>query len=139
MSEDCRKGIPDSTVLIRAIRERDITQPTRKIKRPLLYPVETGRTMTDFRFHSPLADTRTQLLERIQPQEGFFCTLTADKLRAISVASTTLEVCPDPTERDPYHALVKNIPTDRERTDIATRFAQLLAGASEEYTPPEDR
>lgn len=136
MSEDRRNRIPDFTVLIRGIGKRDIHKETRKIKKGAFIPRRNGKDDDGLSISQPLSDSYAQLAVRIQPQEGHYCTLSAGQIRAINVAEIKLEVCPDPTERDPYHTLIKNVPTDPENAAVATRLAQLLAEASIEYIPP---
>jgi len=138
MFDDCRKSILDGAILVRAIRERDVHKETRKIKKGAFIPRRNGKDDDGLSVSAPGLDSRSRLASRIQPQEERYCTLTAGEIREISVDAVTLEVCPDPTERDPFHALIRNVPTALEETAIATRFAQRLAEASIEYTPPPD-
>jgi hypothetical protein len=134
MSEDCRKSLIDSTTLIRAIRERDVNKDTRKIRKGAFIPRRSGKDDDGLSVSQPAGQSRSQLARRIQSQEERYCTLTAGEIRAISVDAVTLEACPAPTERDPFHALIKNVPTTLEETAMATRFAQRLAEVSAEYT-----
>ena len=138
MIEECRKSILDGVILVRTIRGRDIHKETGKIKKGAFIPRRNGKDDDGLSVSQPLSDSSIRLAGRMQSQEGRYCTLKAGDIRAISVGDVTLEVCPDPTERDPFHALIKNVPTSLGHTTIATRFAQLLAQASIEYSPPPE-
>jgi hypothetical protein len=136
-SEDCRSRIPDSTLLVRSIRGRDINRQTRAIKKSAFLPRRNGNDNDGLSVSEARSETVSQLVRRVASKEGIFCSLIAGGVRAISVETITLDVCPDPTETDPYHALIKNIPTDQQTWVITERFAELLAKASDHYALQE--
>lgn len=71
-------------------------------------------------------------------EEPFFCKFLAGSARSIVIDSVQLDICSKPTLTDPFHALIMNVPTSVDKTALATRFAELLAAASEVYEPPSD-
>jgi hypothetical protein len=126
--------------MVRGIRERDINKVTRQVKKSAFIPRRNGNDDDGLSVSQPLSDTDVQLAKRMRPREPYYCSILAGQIRAIEVSALRLEVCPDPTEQDEFHALIKNVPTgsDMENITLSTRLAQLLAEASVEYMPPKE-
>jgi hypothetical protein len=124
--------------MLRVFREDDINKKTRQIKKGTFIPRTTGKDDDGLSVTQPLSDSRAQLAERLQrrqPEKDYFCTLSAGSIREVEVEAINLQVCPARTASDPFHALIKNIPTDSASLAIRTRFAELLAKAATEYVP----
>ena len=126
--------------MVRGIRERDINRLTGMVKKSAFIPRRNGNDDDGLSVSQSLSDTDVQLAKRMRPREPHYCSISAGQIRAIEVSALRLEVCPDPTEQDDYHALIKNVPTgsDMESITLSIRLAQLLAEASVEYVPPRE-
>ena len=128
--------MPDNTLLIRGIRVREINQQTRKIKKAAFIPRRNGQDDDGLSVSQPAGDSRDRLMVRLSNAEGLFCKFQAGLVRAIEEGKIRLDVCPYPTEKDPYHALIKGVPTSRTQAALATRLADRLAAIASEYIPP---
>jgi len=136
MPEECQSLLPDNTLLIRGIRLREINQQTRKIKKAAFIPRRNGQDDDGLSASQPAGDSRDRLMVRLSNAEGLFCKFQAGLVRAIEEGEIRLDVCPYPTEKDPYHALIKGVPTSRTQAALATRLADRLAAIASEYIPP---
>ena len=138
MSVECQNLLPDLTVLIRGLRPKEINRITRKIKKAAFIPRRNGQDDDGLSASQPANDTREMLLKRLSNADGVFCRFQAVSVRLIEERGIQLDVCPSPTELDPFHALIKGVPTGREpeQIAIATRLAEKLAEISLEYIPP---
>jgi|ERR1017187_3497985 hypothetical protein len=137
MSEDCRGPIPDITLIIRGIREREINHETGRIKKAAFIPRRNGHDDDGLSVSQPAGDSRDVLMVRLSNAEGIFCQLQAGSVRMIAEGPIQLDVCPDPTELDPHHALIKGVPATHSQAAVATRLAERLAGIASRYIPPE--
>jgi hypothetical protein len=136
MPEECGDLLPDQTLLIRGVRHKEINQQTRKIKKYAFVPRRNGQDDDGLSVSQPANDSRGELMKRLSNLDGLFCKLQAGQVRMIAEGVIRLDVCPSPTKMDPYHALIKGVPTTKEEVAIATRLAEKLAAIASEYTPP---
>ena len=136
MPEDCQSLLPDNTLLIRGIRLREINQQTRKIKKAAFIPRRNGQDDDGLSVSQPAGDSRDRLMVRLSNAEGFFCKFLAGSVRMIEEGTIRLDVCSSPSMIDPYHALIKGVPTSHTQAALATRFAERLAAIASEYIPP---
>lgn len=137
MPEDCRRLLPDDTVLIRGIRGREINHQTGKIKKQAFIPRRNGKDDDGLSVSQSANDTLSKLKVRLNNEDGVFCELAAGEIRLIEEHQAELEVCPDPTGMDPYHALIIGVPVDPALAAIATRLAERLANISSIFIPTE--
>jgi len=137
MSADCRTSIPDRTRMVRGVRASWVNRLNGRIRKDAFIPRRNGKDDDGLSISQPAQDSREALRQRLSNEEGVFCSFVAGSAREIAEEDVTLDVCPDPTERDPYHSLIKGVPTDRNRKLVATRLAQRLADISAIYEPPE--
>ena len=121
--------------MLRGIRESDISKQTGRVKKTAFIPRKNGKDDAGLSVSQPNGENRGQIKGRMGNESGVFCSLLAARIRSIKESGVTLEVCLKPTERDPFHSLIKGVPTDRESTALATRLAQRLAEICDEYLP----
>jgi len=136
MPEGCQSVLPDQTLLIRGVRLKEINQQTRKIKKAAFIPRRNGQDDDGLSVSQPADDSRERLMARLSNAEGFFCKFQAGTVRTIEEGTIRLDVCPFPTKIDPYHALIKGVPTSHVQAALATRLAEKLAAIASEYVPP---
>ena len=136
MAADCRSLLPDPTLLIRGLREKEIDHATGKIRKGAFIPRRNSKDDDGLSVSQPANDSRASLMVRLSNAEGYFCKMLAVSIRLIEEGPITLEVCPDRTD-DPYHALIIGIPTSKDNCAIAIRLAERLAAISTQYIPPE--
>ncbi len=133
MADDCRDAIPNDTLLVRAVRDKDIDRRTHSIRKSAFLPRRNGKDNDGLSVSQVGSDTFEELRRRVRSDDGAFCELSARSIRSISADDINLDVCPARTDADPFHALIKNVPTADERREITIRLAQLLAQASVPY------
>jgi hypothetical protein len=129
-------------VLIRGLRSQDVKNG--KISKHVFKPRANGKDCHGISFTLPLLETRAELAHRMGWTPEALCQIESSAVLEIEHASKTLSVEPDPTERDPYHTLVVGIPAAcPDKLELSDdqklsqeRFAQLLAQAASQYTPP---
>jgi hypothetical protein len=137
MPEDCRSLLPDDSLLIKGIREKEVDGRTGRIKKAAFIPRRNGNDDDGLSASQPANDNRNALKIRLRNAEGFFCKFQAGNVRSIREEQATLDVCPDPTEWDMYHVLITGVPATLEQSRLANRLAERLAGISLAYDPPE--
>jgi hypothetical protein len=136
MPEGCQSVLPDRALLIRGIRQKEINRHTRKIKKEAFIPRRNGKDDDGLSVSQPANDSRERLMVRLSNAAGLFCEFLAGSVRRIEEGTIRLDVCPSPTKVDPYHALIKGVPTSHAQAAVATRLAQKLAAIAAEYVPP---
>ena len=136
MPEDCRKSLPDSKLMLRGIREGDISKHSGRVNKRAFIPRRNGKDDDGLSVSQPNGENLEGLKARLGNTSGMFCSLLAGGIRDIKEMDRTLEVCPNPTATDAFHCLILGVPTDQESTALATRLAQQLADISSVYEPP---
>ena len=136
-NDDCRRLLPDISLLVKGVREKEIDRQTGKIKKAAFMPRRNGKDDDGLSASQPANDNREALKNRLSNAEGFFCKLSAGGVRLIEEQQTSLEVCPAPTDLDICHVLIIGVPTTHEQSPLANRLAEKLAGISLRYDPPE--
>ena len=135
--DNCRELLSDSTRLVRGIHRDHIKDGGKRIHKAAFIPRkstpdkpspdEDGLSVSELR-----DDIASTLPTRVRTAGGHYCLFLARDVRRTDGDFPGLEVCPHPTETDPYHALVIGVPTGRTPADMArrTRLAELLAKIS---------
>lgn len=135
MPEDCLESLPDLTLLVKGLREREINQQTGKIKKGAFIPRRNGNDDDGLSVSQPCSDSLQELKMRLQNKDGLFCQLVVGSVRLIEEQKIKLDVWPDPTESDHYHSLIKGVPVSLAEAAVANRLAGKLAEVSSLYAP----
>ena len=127
---DCSDLLIDATILVRGIRQNEIRDG--KVKKSAFIPRKNGKDDDGLSVSELRSDARESLEERVKSSDGCYCKLSACDIRKKEQNFPGLDVCPSPTVMDPYHALIKGVPTGVSPAErgAATRLAELLADIS---------